>query len=255
MTAPEKAPAVPALALYDMDKTVIRRASWVPWLFHFARSEAPWRLLLAPLLALPLAGYALGLLDRRRLKQAAHRLMMGPRVSRVRIERAAARFAADFGAREELAPALAAMAADRARGRQVWLATASSRFYVEALASRWPVDRVIATENRWEGEDLTPRIVGENCYELGKLRMVLAALASRPGRLGFSTDHLSDLVLLEWADAPRVANPSPALRQVARQRGWPVVDWAAAGSPAAAPAPADRATAQAESPSPAAGSG
>jgi phosphoserine phosphatase len=243
MTAPQ-----PPLAVYDMDKTVIRRASWTHWLFHYARTEAPWRLLLAPLMALPLAGYALGLLDRKGLKQATQRLMLGARVPRAKVERAAARFAAGFGAREELAPALAAMAADRAHGRQVWLATASCRYFVEALAARWPVDRVIATENRWAGDLLTPEIVGENCYDMGKLRMVLAALETRPPHLAFTSDHISDLVLLEWADAPRAANPSPALRRVAQQRGWPVADWAAAGSQTAAAAPEHRPTAPAESP-------
>jgi phosphoserine phosphatase len=243
-------PARPPLAIYDMDKTVIRRASWTHWLFHFARTEAPWRLAAAPLLALPLAGYALGLLDRKGLKQATQRLMMGRRVPRARVERAAARFAADFGAREELAPALAAMASDRALGRQVWLATASCRYFVEALAARWPVDRVIATENRWDGDALTPEILGENCYEMGKLRMVLAALDARPPQLSFTSDHISDLVLLDWADAPRAANPSSALRQVARQRGWPVCDWAAAAPQAAEQAPPHRPTAPAGSPSP-----
>lgn len=214
------------LSIYDMDKTVIRRASWAWWLFHFARTEAPLRLLLAPLMGIPVAGFALGLLDRKGLKQATQRLMMGPRVPRATVARAAQSFAAGFGAREELAGALAAIAADRAAGREVWLATASCRYFVEALASRWGIDRVIATENHWEGDQLTPRIAGENCYDIGKLRMILAALPARPPHIAFTSDHISDLVVLEWADAPRAANPSPPLRRVAAQRGWPVVDWA-----------------------------
>jgi HAD superfamily phosphoserine phosphatase-like hydrolase len=216
---------VKQLAIYDMDKTVVRRASWTWWLLHYARTEAPLRLLLAPLTLLPLAGYAFGALGRKELKEATQALLMGPRVPRAKVERAAERFAAGFGAREELAGALAAMAADRARGCEVWLATASCRYFVEALARRWGIDRVVATENRWDGDWLTNRIRGENCYDIGKLRMILEALPGRPALVRFTSDHVSDLVVLDWADEAVAANPSAALRRVAALRGWPVFDW------------------------------
>lgn len=218
-----------SLSIYDMDKTVIRRASWTYWLFHYARTEAPVRLLLAPLLALPLLGYALGTHDRKQLKQATQRILMGRRAPRAKVERAAQSFADGFGAREELAGALAAIAADRAAGRELWLATASCRYFVEALADRWGFDRVIATENRWNGDDLTPEIRGENCYEMGKLRKILAELQARPAEVVFTSDHFSDLPVLDWADVRIVANPHDPLRQVAQARGWPVFDWAQAG--------------------------
>jgi HAD superfamily phosphoserine phosphatase-like hydrolase len=213
------------LAIYDMDKTLTRRASWGAWLFFYARTEAPLRLLLAPLMALPLAGYALGLLDRKGLKQATQWLMLGARVPRRRVERAATRFAERFGAANERPGALAALAADRAAGRELVLATASCRYYAEALAARWGIERVVATENRWEGDCLTPEILGENCYEMGKLRMILAALPARPAAVKFVSDHVSDLPVLIWADQPVAANPSGVLRRLALRRGWPVVDW------------------------------
>jgi phosphoserine phosphatase len=209
-----------------MDRTVIRRPSWSWWLLHYARTEAPGRLLLVPLLLLPLIAYGLGAYGRKELKEATQALMMGRQVPRAKVSRAAERFAAGFGAREELAGALAAIAADRAAGREVWLATASCRYFVEALARRWGIDRVIATENHWEGELLSNRIRGENCYEMGKLRMILAALPTRPPAVTFTSDHVSDLVVLDWADEPVAANPSPALRRVAEARGWRLVDWA-----------------------------
>lgn len=213
------------LSIYDMDNTVLRRASWTWWLLHYARTEAPLRLLLAPLILLPFAGYAMGVLGRKELKEAAQGLLMGRRVPRARVERAAERFAAGFGARTELDGALLAMAADRARGCEIWLATASCRYFVEALARRWGIDRVVATENHWNGDWLTNRIRGENCYAIGKLRMILAALPGRPVRVRFTSDHMSDLVVLDWADEAVAANPSPALRRVAALRGWPVFDW------------------------------
>ncbi|WP_199553311.1 HAD family hydrolase [Sandaracinobacteroides hominis] len=216
------------LSIYDMDYTIIRKPSWMSWLFHYARTEAPARLLLAPLMLVPALGYALHLTDRKGLKQATQALMIGRRSPREKVERAADSFAAGFGADNELQGALAAIAADRTAGFEVAIATASCRHYVEALARRWGIDRIVATENRWEGDFLTPEIRGENCYDIGKLRMILASLDARPTHVKFSSDHVSDLIVLEWADEPVAANPSDALRQVAQLRGWPVCDWAKA---------------------------
>lgn len=214
------------LSIYDMDKTITRKASWMAWLWFFARSEAPLRLLLAPLLLLPALGYVFGFLDRKGLKERTHALLMGRKVARDRVERAARRFADRFGARMELAGALAAIEADRAAGYELWMATASCRFFAGELAARWGIDRVIATENHWEGNFLTNRIDGENCYEMGKLRRILAALTARPERVRFFSDHESDLVVLLWADEAVAANPGPPLRAEAKRRGWEIRDWA-----------------------------
>lgn len=213
------------IAIYDMDRTLTRRASWTCWLFFFARTEAPARLLLAPLLLAPMLGFAIGLVDRKGLKEATQRLMMGPRVPRATVERSAARFAARFGAANELRGALASVAADRAAGLEPVLATASCRYYGKALAARWGIEQIIATENVWDGDALTPRIRGENCYEMGKLRMILASLSERPRHVKFVSDDVSDLAVLMWADEPVAANPSGPLRRVAGWRGWPVFDW------------------------------
>ena len=36
------------LAIYDMDRTVTRHATYTPFLLHCAMRRAPWRLLLLP---------------------------------------------------------------------------------------------------------------------------------------------------------------------------------------------------------------
>ncbi len=214
------------IAVYDMDRTITGRASWTAWLFFFAWRHAPARLLLAPLLILPLLGFALRILGRKELKERTQRLMMGTRVPRATVARAASAFVDGFAARHERPAALAAIAADRAAGRRLVLATASPRYYAEVFARRWGFDLVVATDNRWDGDALTPRIEGENCYSMGKLRMLVGALGRRPGPIRFATDHASDLPALLWADEPIAVSPSPALRRLALARGWRVVDWA-----------------------------
>lgn len=213
------------LALYDMDRTITRRPSWMPWLLFWARREAPWRLLLLPLAAGPLALYPV--LGRKGLKEAMQWLLMGPRVPAHRVAARADEFAARFGAGAERPDALARIAADRAEGYEIAVATASCRYYAEALARRWGIAHVIATENVVDEAVLTHRIAGANCYGDAKAAMVRAWLGGRiPERMRAYSDHASDAPLLAMADEAVAVSPTPTLRRLARARGWQVVSWA-----------------------------
>ena len=222
------------ISIYDMDRTITRRGTWVPWLVFWVRREAPWRLLLVPLLGLALAGYALKWIDRARLKELGHRLMMGRHVPRARLVEAAAVYADRVIAEDVFPGALVQIAADRAAGQRLVLATASNEFYVRAIADRLGFADVIATPARWEDDRLHHRLGGENCYGEAK-RDLLAAWLVREGLTGqalrFYSDHESDLPLFELAVASGggaiAANPSLALRAVAASRGWTIVDWGA----------------------------
>ena len=52
------------LAIYDMDRTVTRRATYTPFLLHCALRRAPWRLLLLPFVVAVDAGLRAELIDR-----------------------------------------------------------------------------------------------------------------------------------------------------------------------------------------------
>ena len=218
------------LAIYDMDRTITRKATYTPFLIHAARTIAPWRLALLPLAALAMAGYAVRLIDRKRLKEINQALLLG-KVHGERLIPVANAFATRTVARNLLPGALPAIAADRAAGRRLVLATASYRFYVAPIAARLGFDDVIAT-NSVVGLDarIVPRIDGENNYGPAKLRMIEAWLAMEgidraDAHIRFYSDHASDAPVLEWADAPFAVNPSGKLRRLARRRGWPLLDW------------------------------
>ena len=222
--------AIMTISVYDMDRTITRGGSWVPWLVFWVRREAPWRVLLLPLFGLAMLGYGLKLLDRGRLKALGHRLLMGRRVPRARVAAAADAYAEQVVGDGVFAGARVAIAADRALGATLVLATASNAYYVDAIARRLGFDVVLATPSTWLDDELMWQLGGNNCYGMDKDVRVAAWLEQAGGgAFAFTSDHESDLPLFERALASGgsvlVANPSSRLRAIAGQRGWPVVDW------------------------------
>lgn len=220
------------IAIYDMDRTITRRGTYAAFLTHMALATAPWRLVLLPFVALVMLAYVLKLIDRRRAKEWNQTLMMGHRVSREAIHAHVERYADRVIARNIRAGALAQIAADRAEGAMLVMASASYRLYVAPIARRLGFDHVIATDHMTQGTHyLRAKIAGENCYDTAKLRMIQAWMV-REGivradcHVRAYSDHVSDAPMLDFADEAFAANPHAALRALAGERGWPVVEWA-----------------------------
>ena len=217
------------LAIYDMDRTVTRRATYTPFLLHCAMRLEPWRLLLLPLVALSMLSYVAKLIDRGRLKEINHRLLLGGKRSPELLRPLVDGFARKTVAHNIRPGARAAIARDRAEGRRVVMATASYRLYAAAIADALGFDDCIGT-NSVIGLDaqVHARIDGENCYGPAKLRMIEAWLAVKGlerAQVRFYSDHASDAPVFEWADEPVAVNPHDRLRRLANARGWPVEDW------------------------------
>ena len=216
-------------AIYDMDRTITRHATYTPFLLHCAVRSAPWRLLLIPFVILSMLAYAAKLIDRGRLKEINHRLLIGhkrhPRDLKPLVESFAERTAASNlrpGARK-------AIARDKAEGRRVVMATASYRLYADAIGEVLGFDDVIGTGSIIGlDERVHAKIDGENCYGPAKLRMVedwLAKSGLSRGHVRFYSDHASDAPVFEWADEAVAVTPHDRLRRLASERGWAVEDW------------------------------
>jgi HAD superfamily hydrolase (TIGR01490 family) len=219
------------LAIYDMDRTITRTGTYTPFLIHAARRLAPWRLALAPFVGLAMLAYVAKLIDRKRLKEVNQALLLGRHVSPAELAPVTACFAEHIMRFNVHPGALDAIAADRAAGRLLILATASYRLYVEAIAARLGFDEVIAT-NSLKGLDdrIRAKIDGENCYGPAKLRMIEAWMAARgiqrrDVRVRFYSDHASDAPVMEWADEPFAVNAHARLRKLATVKGWPMLNW------------------------------
>jgi HAD superfamily hydrolase (TIGR01490 family) len=219
------------LAIYDMDRTVTRRATYTPFLLHCAGRRAPWRLLLLPLVALSMLAYVSRLIDRAKLKEINHRLLLGAKIHPRELKPLVESFADKQVAANVRPGARSAIARDRAEGRRLILATASYRLYVDAIAERLGFDDVIGTGSVIGIDDrVHAKIAGENCYGPAKMRMIAAwveksGLKGAHGHVRFYSDHVSDQPAFEWADEPVAVNPHGKLRRLADQRGWAIEDW------------------------------
>ena len=212
------------IAIYDMDKTITRRATFGGFQRHSLMKHGRWRSLLLPAVVPVTAAYGLRLIDRGRLKATNLALLVG----RGGYEARSASFAAHTIARNILPQAIAQIAEDKARGARLVLATASYDFYAGDIGRALGFTDMIATAN--DGA----KIIGENCYGPAKLRMIEAWLSAHGIERGatnirFYTDHVSDAPCLEWADEAYAVNPHGPLRRLAVAKGWHILDWAKAG--------------------------
>ena len=216
-------------AIYDMDRTVTRKATYTPFLIHCALRRAPWRLLLLPIVILSMLVYALKLIDRGQLKEINHRLLLGHKRHPHELEPLVDSFADAVVAGNIRPGAREAIARDKAEGRRVVMATASYRFYSREIAERLGFDECIGTNSILGlDERVHAKIDGENCYGPAKLRMIQAWLASsglERGHVRFYSDHASDKPAFEWADEAVAVNPHDRLKRLATERGWRQEDW------------------------------
>ena len=219
------------LAIYDLDRTVTRRATYTPFLLHCALRRAPWRLLLTPLVAASMLAYLVKLIDRARLKEINHRLLLGRWIHPRDLKPLVDSFADATVAGNIRPGASKAIARDQAQGRRLVLATASYRLYAEAIAERLGFDDVIGTGSVIGlDERVRSRIEGENAYGEAKLRMIASwveksGLTGKHGHVRFYSDHASDAPTFEWADEAVAVNPHARLARMAIRRGWAIEDW------------------------------
>ena len=231
----EPAPAFRA-AIYDLDRTVLRRPTFTLFLLWAAWTSAPWRLLALPALAALMVGHALRLYGRDRFKPAAIRLMLGPQLSPARAADLAARFAAWRVPRDVPPGAQACIARDRAEGYRLLMATAAPEFYAGAIAEALGFDAIVATRHRRDADgNWLPLLDGENCYGAEKARRVTewldANMAGGAAHIRAYSDHPSDAPTFALANESWLIGRSGNLTRLAAQHGWRTLDFEIATRP------------------------
>jgi HAD superfamily phosphoserine phosphatase-like hydrolase len=222
------------IAIYDLDRTITRYPTYLRFLAYAVWRLQPWRIALIPIAMVGGIFYAFGAVDRARLKEFNFRLFLGSSVAQDRIAPVLSGFAGRNLSTNTLKAALDRIAADRAEGFRIVIATASFGFYIRPYATLIGIDDVIATGVQVESGALRPALDGENCYGPAKLRMVTdwfkaQGIARDSAFVRFYSDHSTDQHCLDWADEAFATNPHPPLRRLASQRGWQIFDWQRAG--------------------------
>lgn len=219
------------IAIYDLDRTITSLPTWTPFLLFAGRRLQPARLLLAPGVALAAAWRAAGRLHRDRLKEVMHQLLLGPAVPADRLSAVSDAFAEWIVRRHVRPGARAQLAADRAEGRRIVIATAAHHFYADAIAARLGVDDVVATQAcRDAAGRILPGLDGPNCYGAAKHAMIVdwfarTGLDRAATHIRFYSDHASDQPTFDWVDEPVAVNPHAKLRRLAAEQDWRIADW------------------------------
>src|SRR5829696_5646431 len=131
--------------------------------------------------------------------------------------------------------ALALVEQHRGRGEPVYIVSATLQEIVEELANELGFDGAVGStceiaDGVYTGASLRA------CHGAGKaaaIRDLAAAHGHRPAASAAFSDSHTDLPFLEAVGYPVAVNPDRALRRVARERGWPVLEFSARHVPRA----------------------
>lgn len=176
----EPAAAAPRrLALFDLDGTLTRHDTFVPFVLGLLL-RLPSRWLRLPLLLGPVTGYLCRVVDRGSLKGAILHVLFGG-MPRARLQVWAERFAAESVARRMHRDGVAALQGHLAAGDHVVLLSASPDVYVPLIARLLGAHEVHCTAVRWDGERLDGRLAGPNRRDHEKVRVLAQLRAAHPG--------------------------------------------------------------------------
>jgi HAD superfamily phosphoserine phosphatase-like hydrolase len=228
-------------AIYDLDKTITKRATFTPFLIYSARTRAPFRLIYLPIVGVyALFQWLIAKIGahsgdyRRSIKEFGLEHVAGLPLAAVDARRLADSFAAETLASNVYQLALTQIEADRAAGCTLILATASNQLYADAIGLRLGFEAVICSRNALgKGDEILPQMIGENCYGAKKLAlledwMAQNNVARSACHIRFYSDHVTDAPCLNWANEGFATNAHAPLRTLAADRGWPCLEWSGA---------------------------
>lgn len=213
-------------AFFDMDRTLVRVNTgrlFLRWRQQRGMTTLGDRIRVSRWLLL----YGLGVVDASRVTARALSSLAGTDEAAFRAEcetwfEAMVRREVTTRAEEEVARR-------RDAGDVCAILSASTPYATHPLARHLRIPHVICSElevdaqGRFTGDYRRPL-----CYGPGKVTRAerwAAKAGVDLGRSAFYSDSVSDLPMLERVGEPRVINPDPRLRVIARRRGWPVEWW------------------------------
>ena len=211
------------IAVFDLDGTVTRRDTFVPYLRGWLRRHPARKRRLAVIAAL-IRYFATGR-DRGRLKSDLLRACMGG-ATRTEVDAWSDEFATRLGGARLCPGALAAIARHGADGDRLVLLSASVDLYVPKIGRRLGFDETICTGIAWRDGRLDGGLTTPNRRGDEKRRCVEALRQRFPGaRIAAYGNSRSDLPHLTAVDQPVLVNGGCRAIRSARRLGLQVEDW------------------------------
>jgi len=222
-------------AFFDVDKTVIAKASMMAFAPSFYREGLIGRRSLARGMWTQLLYVRFGAGPERlsRIRESVLSLIAGWEQARVR--QIVTETLVAVIAPITYADAVGLIDEHRAAGRRVYVVSASPAEVIEPLARHLGADGALASRAR---VDASGRYTGEmERYAYGPQKAALVReVAAREGidlsRSWAYSDSATDLPMLEAVGHPVCVNPDRALRGIAEERGWEVRRFRAPAGPA-----------------------
>jgi len=116
----------------------------------------------------------------------------------------------------------------KAQGDTILVITATNSFVTGPIVKRYGIDNLLATNPEVKNGKFTGKVEGEPCFQKGKIahldRWLEQTGEDMAGSYFYSDSH-NDLPMLELVDNPVVVHGDETLKKVAKERGWPSLDW------------------------------
>lgn len=218
-------PAPAQLAVFDLDETITRHDTLLPYAMGFVLRKRPWRIPLLLSVVPSIVEFLRGRCDEGRVKESFIRAALGG-ARRADIEAWTARFVPRLTARGLFANALQKIAEHRQRGDYLVLMSASTDLYVPAIARQLGFNESICTGVRWDSDILNGSLTTPNRKGAEKARCFNALLERHPGvSTAAYGNSFSDLPVLRLASHGVLVNGNAKARGAARDLGVACAEW------------------------------
>ena len=128
-----------------------------------------------------------------------------------------------------LSKAQACVDLHKTQGDTCLVITATSRFITEPIVTAFGIEHIIASEAQIIDGCYTGAPSGTPSFAEGKVKRLTEWLTKNPEFVSqeqyFYSDSRNDLPLLEQVSHPIAVDPDDTLRQIATERGWPILSF------------------------------
>jgi phosphatidylglycerophosphatase C len=216
---------VSQLVFFDLDETITRHDTLLPYAMGFLLRHRPWRLPLLLTIIPSVVRFLARRVDEGRVKESFIKATLAG-VRRAKLDSWTARFVPRVIANGTFANALERIAEHRRRGDYLVLMSASTDIYVPAIAAVLGFNETICTGVRWNGDRLDGALTTPNRKGAEKARCFTQARAQHPGLTTVAYGNsFTDLPHLQLANQGVLVNGNAKARRVAQDFAVTCVEW------------------------------